>query len=100
MLKSRCFQLPRRETPIPKSQYMDMYFEAETYYCKKLNKVNKTIDEKEAIIERQSALIMHLIKNEQNLVDQIKTIEQSKDVEEPENKSGNKISLPQLCVIM
>jgi len=79
---------------------MDMYFEAETYYCKKLNKVNKTIDEKEAIIERQSALIMHLIKNEQNLVDQIKTIEQSKDVEEPENKSGNKISLPQLCVIM
>jgi hypothetical protein len=79
---------------------MDMYFEAETYYCKKLNKVNKTIEEKEAITERQTALIIHLIKNEQNLVDQIKTIEQSKDVEEPENKSGNKISLPQLCVIM
>jgi len=95
---------------------MDMYFEAERYYQKKLEKLGTKFDEKDTIITRQAGLIMHLIRIEQDLTEQIKSAQELNnelnnelnkdddkelcDGSEKENKTGNKLSLPQMCSIM
>jgi hypothetical protein len=78
-----------------------MYFEAETYYCKKLNKLNKIMEEKDAILERQTALIMHLIKYEQDLINKIEKLEPPKEEEEEKNKrTVLTVSMSKFCTIM
>jgi hypothetical protein len=80
MLKSRC--LSKRDKP----RDMDMYYEAKAYFDKKLL-------EKEIIIQRQSALIMHLIKNEQKLFERYTSI----NLEQPDEIIE---STPSICTIM
>jgi len=109
---NKCFSIKssfKKETS--KNEYMDMYFEAEKYYQKKLEKLESKFEEKDTIIIKQSSLIMHLIRNEQDFIEQLKSagelndelnkeLEKGLELKESENKRGNKTSLPQLCVIM